>query len=977
MKQSVIRHHLCCAVLLLISLMPASSLDARIIVLDNGTSAAKAVSAALNARGTPNSIQTVESAAPAGGGASSADLWIAAHFAQCRRDDLARIIAHIKSGGALLLLGELPFQQLLYPWKNGWISESDYLRNTLAPAPVLRMSDTSPAHYRVATDNANDASTVTIEKDNQEKGYVAHARIPRLAGWCTFNTTVPAEKPAKALTTFWAKGTSETFMLAVEWAEKDHSRWIAKINLTPDWKFYALAPEQFRYWHDANIRDRGGKDDVLRTKNASHFSFGLAQTHTPLDKGPHNFWISDIGMAVSKDKNAATAAVLPEIDGLCPENTAYPVWPSRVELAEAFRQPTAGGALDNLPLPAQSWSTYWRPMGSGYEKKRRIRFVPVVTAFNREGSRAGTLAAITLRNSGEYKNALYGYVSVEDDSILLSPPWLDLIAEMANRMHRRSFFREAGSTKFTYDVRDLTDGCFAAGATTLAMPADNKTSSSKIGMRLNVSAQGRPIFSRDAVIPQRNKHTASGRIKFDGKPGDTWLFRAELLADGKLLDVITHEIGFDGPRNNPDYMTARDNIFIRGGKPWRAFGVNYMPSSGLASTNPDEFEYWLEDPAYDPGIIEADLSRIQKLGMNMISAFIYERSIPNGNLPDLLRRARAHGLLVNLSLRPNPSPLPATRGTVQSIIRHFRLAEKDEIMAYDIAWEPWWGNVSTRKTFGKNWLEWITRKYGSLKAAARAWNFTPPSIMEFPDDELLRREGPSHDAVADYRLFVDDMLTSAYLTTRDAIHAADPNHLVSFRQSEGANPFADPGLYPMDLRSVCKAVDFFSPEGYGIGGDPARTAAMLFAASYAQGLAPGKPVIWAEYGASVWSGSAFAARQSMYDHQAKVFRTILQDADRSRAAGTVAWWFPGGYRRGEESDYGILNPDGTPRSSTSVLIGHAAQAKAPPRPVKWTPEIKVRREDSVRGFAGIYERVHKQFDSAVTSDTIPLIISEH
>src|SRR5512133_2682918 len=282
-------------------------------------------------------------------------------------------------------------------------------------------------------------------------------------------------------------------------------------------------------------------------------------------------------------------------------------------------------------------------------------------------------------------------------------------------------------------------------------------------------------------------------------------------------------------------------------------------------------------------------------------------------------------------------------------------------MAYDIAWEPWWGGQKARARFGPQWREWVIKRYGTSEAAESAWKYAPPSLETFPLDEQLDREGPWLKAVNDYREFVDETLNRSYATAREQIRELDPNHMVSFRQSEGANPLVSPGLYPIDLASVCEALDFFSPEGYGIGDSPKGTATMVFAAAYAQGLSPGKPIIWAEYGMSAWNGSALTRNAARLEKRAEVFRNILEGAQQARAAGTFAWWFAGGYRRGEDSDYGILNPDGTDRPSTTVIRSFAAEAKRAPQSFTWGPPIVAKRSESVRGYAGVYERACEDF----------------
>src|SRR5512133_3456734 len=121
-------------------------------------------------------------------------------------------------------------------------------------------------------------------------------------------------------------------------------------------------------------------------------------------------------------------------------------------------------------------------MGSGFGKDRRLRFIPVVTALNPDGSRAGTVAQITCQFRDQFPGAIYGSISITNQDVLFSKPWMDLACEMTRRMQQRAFFREAGSSAFTYDVRDLDQGHFKIGLRTVDMDSSQPAT---VRMRVN------------------------------------------------------------------------------------------------------------------------------------------------------------------------------------------------------------------------------------------------------------------------------------------------------------------------------------------------------------------------------------------------------------------------------------------------------------------------------------------------------------
>ncbi len=72
---------------------------------------------------------------------------------------------------------------------------------------------------------------------------------------------------------------------------------------------------------------------------------------------------------------------------------------------------------------------------------------------------------------------------------------------------------------------------------------------------------------------------------------------ASLTLDGALIDGLHHELGVWEPKAKPQYIEARDGGFWWRGKPWKAHGVNYMPSSGIGLAN----DQLLRDTGWDAG----------------------------------------------------------------------------------------------------------------------------------------------------------------------------------------------------------------------------------------------------------------------------------------------------------------------------------------------------------------------------------------
>ena len=69
-----------------------------------------------------------------------------------------------------------------------------------------------------------------------------------------------------------AKGDERTTQVAVELREKDGSRWIAAITITPRLEPVLVPLSQFHYWKDNESRDRGGAGDQVRLSEVASLS---------------------------------------------------------------------------------------------------------------------------------------------------------------------------------------------------------------------------------------------------------------------------------------------------------------------------------------------------------------------------------------------------------------------------------------------------------------------------------------------------------------------------------------------------------------------------------------------------------------------------------------------------------------------------------------------------------------------------------
>ena len=411
---------------LTVSAAAATFMAEPVVVLDNGTAAASALSKELSARKVQHQVMAAAKALAAKPGSRA--VWVAASASECRAEDTAAVLAHLRSGGGFLVLGDMPFQKTLYQWVTVGSPKAPTLRRSSGRSPFCEFSTTPISQFIRSTSAPEVESRLEAQPalipaaTGNERRTVAHVVIPKLTGWTTFGLRLAQDQPADAATSFWARGTGETRQLALEWDEQDGSRWIAKIDLTPEWQLLRAQARGLSLLLRLAHKDPGPS----RRPAAYGKRHGLRG-----GAGLHSYRPGQRAARILAQRRMPVATQSPSISQRSPQSRrsmafSRPPWATRSALPNWSERVLSQWRHPELPMPSSAWSTYWRPMGSGFDKGRRLRFIPVVTALNADGSRAGTLAQLTLQFKGQFPGAVYGSVSIPDQALLFSKPWMDL-----------------------------------------------------------------------------------------------------------------------------------------------------------------------------------------------------------------------------------------------------------------------------------------------------------------------------------------------------------------------------------------------------------------------------------------------------------------------------------------------------------------------------------------------------------------------
>jgi hypothetical protein len=524
------------------------------------------------------------------------------------------IEAYLHAGGRVIACG-LPLASLrVIRAGDRWITRDEYDRAAASVKAEKILHRFDEREVKSLSRSTNSEKADVIESD----AGALHVKIPELIGWDTLNCVIDHPFAAgQVLTCFRAKGSEATRQLALEWEETDGSRWIATINLTTEWKDYALPPSAFVPWQPP--KGRGGPGDGLHVAKARRFAVGLAFSHTDFVRGPQEYWIGDLGTAPAPFGVSPDATKLPHIDGLCPEYQFFPIHDAR-----ALKTPDGQAIVSpfEIDAPDELISLQPRPDGAGFDKHRPWRWQPLLEVWSNDRDFRGTIAALIVSLQSEPRSALACFTPSASD-FYAQPNVQQLLTEAARAMLRGVFLAEGGCRKYT----QFADEPVVLGARVARLK----------------NARDEPIQIRQADETwSEDVHSRTVHLADASQSG--LLIRTELLdRDGNTIDRLSHRLYAYEQNPDPHFIQSRDGGFFLDGKPWKVNAVNYMPSSGIGMglDHSNLFEHWIGAASYDPVIIQRDLERVKKMNLNAVSAFIYHQSLEAGNLLDFLRRMRS------------------------------------------------------------------------------------------------------------------------------------------------------------------------------------------------------------------------------------------------------------------------------------------------------------------------------------------------
>lgn len=879
-----------------------------------------------------------------------------------------------KGGGDIIALNAPLWQRMLINVDGKWTTQEDYQRanaGKLADNVLFDFSDIKG--WQRNSNTMESPASYDVISDGPAPGQRAvHAVIANQTGWDGYGiqdlkNAFPA---GHRLTVFSAKGSDRTTQLAIEWTEKDGSRWLAVVALYPEWRQYVLTPKDFHYW--TSTEGRGGRGDMFKPENAASLSFGLAHSHTGVEDGRQEYWVGPIGTAKEMaDLGSVLSPMdIPTLDSLSPGYKLFDVTgPVSLSVREDQTIVSKQAALPTLSRNAVVRSPQPRPGGGGFDKRRDWRFIPILEAHATDGEWRGTPITMIVNADGPYKGGVWASFGFGGSEIYKGRPMLGLIKSVAERMRNGVFILDGGTNFYTY----FKDQEARVGMRVVNVGKTERSVHASVVKRENGVSTPLATWNWDIpkLLPGEIQTVSNDVTNGWSKSGS--IIEVTLKEGANVIDRVSHRAYEWEPKTTKQFVTTKDGELMLDGKRWRANGVNYMPSSGIGTEDGEYFEHWIGARSYDPEVVSRDLDHIKKLGINSVSAFVYTGYDKDQNMVDLLRMLDERGMKANLGLRPGmPNWFDAEK--MKNLIKILRLAENDTVVAYDIAWEPMFGPHSERKAWDGEWEKWIVERYGSVANAEKDWGFAVPredgKVTNPPDGQVVAN-GEWRVMMAAYRRFLDTLLYKKYSEAIGVIKSVDPNHMVSFRMAEAGNPTCLWGSIPYDFPYLAAAVDILEPEAYGRIGNWERVKPGWFEYAYAKWAAPEKPMLWAEVGVSSWEQARMMNTPEKLEFQSMYHKAFYRMLNSSGASGVYFWWYPGGFRYGENSDYGIIAPDGTDKPVAKVIRENSANYLSGPSAAKPNYWIEIDRDAHPEGLAGVYESVKADFWGAIDKGLTP------
>lgn len=879
----------------------------------------------------------------------------------------------IRNKNSFVFISGPAFEELTYN-NNGKYMPMEKIKNSISTKGLTKIVDfynkTNECDI-VSGSNSNIITTKPTKVNNEE---AMEINIENQDGWFSLESyDLPKNKDINALV-FNAKFSKpEKIWIRVQ--EENNSRWMAEISLSKQWKNYILIPNDFIFWNDEISKEMPKGRTTVDFNKAKKISITR-----------HNFKLKDQTIEISNiyrmnNKIFQESASIPIMETISPTTKYYKTNINEIDL---------GNDKKTLKSPINIYASVFKNGGVGGKALNRWRFITIAKAMS-NGKENGAAAHILLnKNDKDYAGSAWGYIGFDENFTNNNTEYVaDMAHKMVNRIKDGVFIGNGGTQEFAYEISEpiklsafitnLNEKNFT-GKLTFAVKKDNKI----------IKTFTKNTTSRNAHITADMNPLPEGEYTVDVKLSDN---------NKKLIDFVSHSFNVIKYKElTPNDVISQENgDFYYKGKKFYPNGVNYWPSYMSATQVREHYEItWLNPEVYDPEMIEKDLKAMAKLGYNVVSIQYWDTACARPTM-DFAKRCAKYGIFIHLYMQ-GLHPLDQTHWGFylptlwedfgKPMIKAAKIGNTPNIFSYDVGWEVVVGEYTKRTIYNQDWNKWITDQYGSAGNAIQDWKFTPEKkdgLIDCPSDDMLRYDGSYLNYVSAYRRFLDDKISKGYQKVKNNIRTLDKYHMIAARSGCGGtgNTFIVHWI-PFDLASGGKHLDYTSPEAYNLTGRYEDFLKGGFNNLYGRFVTGNKPVFWPEYGFNLIQNAAISddfsykngVTKEDIDGAVNFYDNFFKMLVKTNGSGSASWWWTGGYRNGEKSDFGIMTPDGYPREIAKIISKYNKNFASLVETTKPNYQIKIDRDKYVTGYAGIYDNFSGEYAKAVLEGKTPYLVTD-
>ena len=806
---------------------------------------------------------------------------------------------YLEHGGPAVFLGCNPFRARVQLVEDKPRSENEF-HNTLAQT-ARESADFSPIVQWRHTNNRDMPGAVCPVEAQELSWPGVWVEANDVDSWDALimdNIPASAIRADENALVFYARGSRDTAHVSLKGTERDGSVWSASITVTQSWQLFVIHETELRYLSGG--KNRGGPDDHFILSRARTMEIGLDTRMAGQAPSHHLFGLSDIRM-VSDPRAPETITSWPDIDLLSPPYRRYGFPARQVECLTRGQTWPIGSSLVQGPRP--------RSRGLGGEKGTPYRWIPVFQARDADGTPRGWPASIYVepQTNGVTKKWAWIGLDISNDSIEAAAA---MTLACARRLQNGMFLYKVGSPQFTFEPESNID--VSARWTTPVHRSPN------LRVVAELYKEGSDYLLRRVVGPSPS---ADGIVRIHlGRAPDIEEFAQDytlriLLEDssarGKIIDRVDQSIkclGLPRTPNEQEWVTMRGARFSVGRRPVFMLGVNYEPWTTHGRMSGESGSYGLDSSLFDPELVRKDLAQLENGGVNAVSIqYLTPDQAPQ--LKYFLEEARRHGIWVQLFVE-GLNPLHPNLRLAEQLIEAADLRNESQVFALNLANAPRLGPYEERCQFDGEWQNWLIEQYGSVAHAEKAIGgrlWKKGRAVTGPPDEELIVDGKHRAAVKVYRRFVSDFVSRRYGYIVRWLRQHHLRQLVGAQTDDReTDPISLESVFPLDPAVGATHLDFISPNGGLLHGTPHSLMESGFITAYARAVSDGKPVLWSEFGMDVGSDP----QPIDLENQVGVYRGMFEMVMKSRAAGCLGWGFPSGGCVDEQSDVGLVHPDG-------------------------------------------------------------------